>query len=421
MHPSWSARLRFLSIIAATGGVLSLLAAPAGAQVNRAPSQGSRTPAATYVPGAMGIPQPEPTVTLSMKQKSLARVLYELFKQSRYSYRLLADVGTAVFSIDVNKMPLSEALRTLLAQDKRPDPLVFFFNRSPTGGGEFVIDREYIEIGEEDGERRVSLANARITRVLPMVFERMKVQARIEPDVPPITVSLQLRPDSWAQVLPALMSEASEQEPALTYSLDGDTYVVHIQKTFPGPAAAAAFSGIPIRRVTLAASGTPLRDVLAQLFQGSGWKYQVADAVKDTRVTYNGTGEAEISALQGVLRHVGTQGQQVTYREGKGVLYIEPGPMPGQFEIASRAIPTVLRTTLNLPQRPLKDIAKVIGDTYKTQVTVAPNVPNLRIDYKVSEATLAQAVDALVRAGKVSLPNLTVRQVPTGHVLQLGQ
>ena len=205
------AAVRWLPALGAAAAVL--LAAPCLAQT-------SRNNLNTNVPGTMGIPQPEPTITLSIKQpRSLARVLYEVFKQTPFEYQLLADVGTTAFTLEANKLPLTRVLAQLLGQEKRPDPLVYSFQKNLTGkGGTFIIDREFLEIGMFEGERKVSLANARITRVLPELFKLMKVQGRVEPDVPPVTVTVQLRPEDWENVLPQLMLEAAKKEPSLTYS-----------------------------------------------------------------------------------------------------------------------------------------------------------------------------------------------------------
>lgn len=397
-------------------GALTLIAAagPCAAQTTRINLNNA-------VPGSMGIPQPEPVITLSIKQpRSLARVLYEIFKQTPYEYQLLADVGTTAFTVDVNKVPLTQTLTRLLSQEKRPDPLVYSFQKSLTGkGGTFIIDREYVEMGSFEGEKKVSLANARITRVLPDLFKLMNVQGRVEPDVPPVTVSVQLRPDDWSTVLPQLMLEASKKEPSLTYSKDGSTYVVHVQHTPSGAPGSPLPSGANPRRVKLALNEASLPDAMAQLFQGSTWKYQVADSLKNVMVSYNTANEPELAALYSILRTVSAQGgEQVTYREGKGILYIEPGPLPGQFVVASKN-PTVRRTSLNLPRTKLKQACDLVGGALGTKITVAPNVPDVLVSLKLNDATIEEAIQAIQSSAKESLPNLVVRAVGTGYIVEL--
>jgi hypothetical protein len=410
-------RYRPLALILAAGILAAFSPDGASAQRVRPP----RTTAA-YVPGSMGIPQPEPKITLSVQNRSLARILYEIFKQTPYKYRVLADVGTTVFSLDVDGVPLSQALRTLLAQDKGKEPLVFSFQKELTGGGTFTVDREYIEVGRVEGENRVSIANARITKVLPEVFKLMNMKYRIEPDVPPLLVSLQLRPSDWSHVLPQIMIEANKQEPGLTYSQDGDTYVVHLHKTFVSGNSTALAPATP-RRVKVTAANMPLKDVLAQLFEGSTWKYQVSDAVKDTNITYAASGEPELAALAGVLRQAGMTGrQQLTYREGKGVLYIEPGPLPGEAVVSSRT-PTGPQgtVTLNVNQLPLKVVVDSIAQQSGTMIRIAPNVPNIRISIQVDKAPVEQALQTLLQSVADSIPNLTVRSTGNGiYSLELG-
>ncbi|HEU4754285.1 MAG TPA: hypothetical protein VFU47_14340, partial [Armatimonadota bacterium] len=133
-------KTRFTSLALITAAVaLTLAPGAARAQLVR--------PATSPAPGSMGIPQPEPLITLSIKQKSLGRTLSEVFKQAApYQYRILALQGPALYSLEADKMPLSQVLKTLLAQDKSKEPMVFYFTRSLAGGGTFTIDREYIEV-----------------------------------------------------------------------------------------------------------------------------------------------------------------------------------------------------------------------------------------------------------------------------------
>lgn len=397
-------------------GVAALLPVAAAAQ-------NSRSTLNTYVPGTMGIPQPEPVITLSVKQpRSLARVLYEVFKQTPYEYQLLADVGTTAFTVEANKQPLTQVLTTIFAQEKRPDPLVYSFQKSLTGkGGTFVVDREYVEIGNIEGEKKVSLANARITRVLPEVFKLMKVQGRVEPDVPPVTVSVQLRPEEWANVLPQLMLEASKKEPALTYSKEGETWVVHVQKTPTGGPGSPLPANAQPRKVKLALNDVPLADAMAQLFQGSAWKYQIADKVgSNVRVTYNTGGEPELAALHQILRQAAMQGNPVTYREGRGVLYIEEGPLPGQFQVA-KASSNVRRTSLNLPNTRLKRVVDIVGGALGTKITVAPNVPDVPISVRLTDGTIEEWMNEIIRAAKESLPNANYRTMGEGYIIELGK
>jgi len=414
---------RFRWGIAAVGG-LALAVGVLAATPRVAEAQAARPGLATYVPGTMGIPQPEPLVTLSIKQpRSLARVLYELFKQTPFEYQLLADVGTSAFTLEANKQPLTRVLTGLLAQDKRPDPLVFRYERSLTGkGGTFVIDREFIDIEYEDGERRLSLANARITRVLPELFKKMMVQGRVEPDVPPITVSLQLRPEEWEQALPMIMLEVFKKEPALTYSRDGEALVVHLQRTPTGGPLSPLPTGVQPRRVKVNFAETPLKDALAELLKDSAWKYQVSDRVKDFKVTYVTGTDPELVALHTILKQSTTQvAQQVTYREGKGILYIEEGPLPGDFVVPRSGMAAVRRTSLNISMRKLKSVVELISGALNVPITVAPNVPDIPITVRFENADINDALRAIVLATRESLPNLNFRTQGTGFVLELNK
>lgn len=418
-------KFRIVSFALLGAALLGVSVAPSFAQAggvtfgDQRPTRGSIL--GLHTPGSMGIPQPEPLITLSVKNRSLGRVLADMFRQTRYQYRILAQVGNQLFSLEANRMPLSQALKAVLAQDKSAEPLVFNFSKTLTGGGEFVIDREFIDIARNEGENRVSVANGRINKVLPKIFDLMKVPYRIEEDVPPVLVSLQLRPSDWSQALPQIVLEANKQEPFLTYSLDKDTYVVHFHKTPVLPPGLNAIQAAALKRVKVTANNSPFKDVLGQIFQGSRWKYQVADGIKEFNVSYTTPGDTEIGALQAVLKQAAEKGYQLTYREGKGVIFVEPGPLPGEAKVTAKGgISAEPTTSLTLTAR-ISQLATLLGGALMADVKVAKNVPDLPVMLKVQDASIEQALEALVSAARESIPNLTVRRAGDTYYLELGK
>lgn len=418
-------KFRIVSLALLGIALIGVTATPSSAQAggvtfgDQRPTRGNLL--GLHVPGSMGIPQPEPLITLSVKNRSLGRVLADMFRQTRYQYRILAQIGNQLFSLEANRMPLSQAIKTVLAQDKSAEPLVFNFNKTLTGGGEFVIDREFIDIARNEGENRVSVANGRITKVLPKIFDLMKVPYRVEGDVPPILVSLQLRPNEWSQALPQIVLEANKQEPFLTYSLDKDTYVVHFHKTPVLPVGLNSTQAAALKRVKVTANNAPFKDVIGQIFQGSRWKYQIADGIKEFNVSYTTAGDTEIGALQSVLKQASEKGYQITYREGKGgMIYVEPGPLPGEAKVTAKGgISAEPTTSLSLTDR-LSKLAALVGDALMAEVKVAKNVPDLPVMLKIQDASIEQALETLVAAARESIPNLTLRRQGDTYHLELG-
>ncbi len=414
---------RFHSLLLAAAGAAVLVPSAASAQGNSgpgAPQSGSVAKPRTivgYVPGALGIPQPEPKVTVNFTGLSLARSLNEILKQSGYSVRVLAEMGTTRYSLTTQAMPVSKALRALLDQDKSLEPLVFRFQRILTGGGEFIIDRELIDVSRSEGENRVSLANARITKVLPMVAKMLNAPLRFEPDVPPILVSMQLRPSDWAPVVQQVVLEAYKQEPAITYSMDGNTYVIHLQKT-----PLTGVPGMPSRKVKVSADSKPLREVLQSLFEGSAWKFQVAESVKDTKITYNVSNEPELVALHAILRQTAESGTPITYREGPGILFVEPGLLPGDFFVpkVKPGDPAALNlVTLDVRGTRLKELLEKLAIQSAATIIMAPNVPNLPVTMKVEKVTLDVALQEVKRALNKQLPNLLWSKDGTEYIVSV--
>lgn len=405
MNHYWKHSPYLLSLALATGAVCALPPMPAIAQVSRGTG--------ASLPGKMGIPQPEPLITLKLENKSLPRVLYELFKQTPYQYRVPTSTGNQLFNLDANKLPLTEALNQIIAQDKGAEPLVYYFVKSVSDPGVFTIDREYIELSDNDGDYRLSLTNGRLTKVLPELFKRMNVAYRIEPDVPPVPVSMQLRPAKWDQALPLVILEAYKQEPTLTYSVDYTTnpngvYVVHLQKTSAGILAPSPIT-TGMRRVQAQIVNKPLREALAQVMSGSTWKLQFSSAVPDTPITYSANGEPEFSTLRNILRQASSKSKQVTYREGKDILYVELGPLPGEQPlIVEKKIEGPIMGSFSADKRRLYDVVKDIASRTRTNIRIEPNVPNLTVTF-TADGTVETIMNALVASAKGAVPNLNFR------------
>ena len=391
----WSYRWGAGLTSAILGVAMALTAPPAGAQLRRTNAGGG--------PGSMGIPQPEPKITLNLKQRALGRVLSEIFKQTPYKYAVTTSVGGRLFDADLKAEPLSKALTKVLAQDTSGDPLVFYFTPASTGDGTFTITREFLIVGEVEGEPKVSLGNARLTKVLPELFRLMNASYRIEPDVPPVLISIELRPARWNQsVLDQVMNEAYKQEPTLTYSKDGDTYVVHLQKT--------PVSATTARKVKMAFSEVPLKDALAQLFTGSQWKYQVADAVPDPPVSYKANNQSELSVLQELLKQVAQNNLPVTYREGQGVLYIEPGPLPGQF-LNVRTPRETFKTDFSPRNAPLAQVVLRLSQDTGAIIQVLGKIPDVPVTFRLKNATIQDALEALIGATRTTIPTLGYKKL----------
>ncbi|MBM3457188.1 MAG: hypothetical protein FJX77_01440, partial [Armatimonadetes bacterium] len=406
---------RLVPVLGLAGLATICSALPSGAQQPGLLGGPSRL-STTNVPGSMGIPQPEPMITLKISPKrSLARVLHEVFKQaSGYDYRVAVSVP-GQFTVDANNTPLSQVLRKIAEQDTTAEPLVLAFEKNLVGGGgTYVFHREYLELGLIEGEARFSASNARVTTLLPELFKLMKATYRIEPDVPAVLVTTELRPQTWEQVLPQIIAKANEVEPGLTYSKQGNMYVVHLHKSPTGITnTGQPVPGVQTRRATVSVVNTPLREAVNQLFQGSTWKAEVAPELQNIRVTYNVASYPELAALRDLLKLAAANRGPITYREGKGVLYIEPGLIPGQPTLtARRQEPTTMARTTSYTapaSEKLRAIVKILEGAYGVQIRVGPTVPDAVLtNFKIENATVSAALNAVVTGVRQSLPNLNV-------------
>jgi len=366
------------------------------------------------------IPKPEPLITLKGERMTISRALRAVFRQTPYKYRLSARVGLVFVNIDVKKQPLSKVLQFVLSADRdSKSPLVWKLNKDT-----LTILRENITMGvNQDDEKVITLSNARIGPVLAKLFTLMKVKYRIAPDLPPILVSLSMRPRKWADALPDLMDRAYQTDRRITFSLVKGTYIVHVQRTPVGLSATGRVIRGASRLVTVVGEDMPLREALAKIFDGSKWKVEVDEEVKDTPVTVTADRRPELSVLRSVLQQVAAVSAPVTYREEGTTLHIEPGPLPGQARLYAQIQDTgELRTTsLNVTQQRLRDVVDLLAQSTGAKITVAKNVPDIRVSFRVQNKTIQEALRALIASGRATVPTLGYRMVdPRTFEIALG-
>jgi type II secretory pathway component GspD/PulD (secretin) len=372
------------------------------------PAPAAAQPAPKSNPGSLGIPQPEPLVTVNLNQVSIARALSELFKQTSYRYQIVAEQGTTRYTLSAEKQPLTKVLTAILDQDKRADPLVFHFMPRDNM---FTIVREYITLNAVEGENRVGLTNARITRVLPELFKLMgNAKYRIEPDVPAILVTMQARPMQWADALPQIIVDANNKEPALTFSIDNDSYVVHLQKTPIGLSPTGSILPDAGRLVSMIKSDMDLRQAINQLFAGSQWKAQISPLIPNLKVNVNATQQPELVVLRQILRSAAIQGNSLTYREGMGTLYIEPGYLPGEPYRGNIRPAPAKTVSMTAVQQPLKEVVRTISDRSGTTILVDAAVTDVALSVQLANAPIDEALQKLVEAARSRLPQLRYRQ-----------
>jgi hypothetical protein len=341
------------------------------------------------------LPTPEPRVTVSFQDRSLSRALQELFASAPVGYRLLASSATPLFHLDVKDAPLSEALSALLAQDGGAEPLVFALQTGP-GGGQVIIQRETIYVEAVGGSVRLNLVNARLPAVLQRVLTASDLEHRGAETVPPVLVTQTVRARNWREALSMLLINGQRQVPGLTYSRSEGVLVIHVQRHLDTTA----------RRLDLNLRQTELRKAIEELFAGSEWRCVVDDAVPQAVITVSATQETEGAVLRAMLAAARGSGGATTYREEAGVVYIEPGPLPGESEGDALASPRTARVSLLCEGRRLREVLRSLAGSSGARIDLAPDVPDLPVYVSVADMPLERAVEAVVARLRTSLPGL---------------
>ena len=142
-------------------------------------------------------------------------------------------------------------------------------------------------------------------------------------------------------------------------------------------------------------------------------------------------GHLVVVILRGSIRNVlepaveerglgATHGMQATYREGKGLLYIEPGPLPGEATVLTARL-GARKVTGDFKGKRITEVVQALSQQCGLSIHVAPNVPDVPVTFSVSDVPIEEALRQLQLAAKQSVPSLVVNNAGAGFQLQLSQ
>lgn len=140
-------------------------------------------------------------------------------------------------------------------------------------------------------ERKVSLQlqDVPLRQALDRLFQGTGLRYAVEPDIPNVPVRMVAQDVSLDTALRLLVRGAAARVPGLVSARGAEGYTLRVQQ--PRAPEAGAFRPDPFtvlaatRKVSASLDGTPLRQALKTLFQGTGVPYAIAPDVPDVRVT----------------------------------------------------------------------------------------------------------------------------------------
>lgn len=184
---------------------------------------------------------PVPKVSVDLKDAALRDGIRMLFEGTGLQYSIEPSVPNVPVSLSVQDVPAPAALRLLLRQ-AAASVSGLTFSRD---GKVYVIrvrraeaepgPRSGVVLAADEGERKVTL-NFRDTPLrdaINILFTGSGLQYAVDPNVPNVPVNLNVREITVQQALRLVIKQAAATAPGLTYSRDGDVYLIRMRPPAP--------------------------------------------------------------------------------------------------------------------------------------------------------------------------------------------
>jgi type II secretory pathway component HofQ len=175
-----------------------------------------------------------------------------------------------------------------------------------------------------DDERRLSLElrQTPLRQAVAALFSGSTGQYVVDPDVPDVPVTLDVREVTVPAGLRLILRQAVTAAPGLTSSRDGEIYLIKMRSHRPGPITPTLPAGIRDRRVTFNLRQVPIRSALDVLFKASGMLPAVDARVPDVPITLALKDISLQQALRLVLRQAAIHAPGITGTSREERLYI---------------------------------------------------------------------------------------------------
>lgn len=278
---------------------------------------------------------PPARVTIEARDTPLRGALRLLQAQAGFSYTLDSTVPNVPVSLSLRNVPYEDVLHLLVRQAAGSVPGLRVTRRE----GAYVIsvhrDRigaETVPVAPEPLEppalttaftRKVSVGfhEEGLRQVLGRVFSLVGVPYTVEPNVPNIPVTVDVRSGTIWEVLSRVLAAAQVQAP-VELGQYGEVYVVALR---PGP---VRVGGEPERtgladRVTLKLQGVPVTLAAEALFRGSPYEYTLMPERPEARVNLDLRDVPLEVALGRLAQEAARSGVRLTWKR-RGMDPVQP-------------------------------------------------------------------------------------------------
>lgn len=274
-------------------------------------------------------------VSIEARDTPLRGALRLLQAQAGFSYTVESTVPNVPVSLSLKNVPVEDVLRLLVRQAAGSVPGLRVTRRE----GAYVISVHKDRVGEEvvpvspeplqaptltsDFTRKVSVGfrEEGLRQVLSRVFSLVGVPYTIEPNVPNIPVTVDVRSGTVWEVLSRVLNAARQQVPVELGQV-GEVYVVALRSN-PIRVGGEPETPSPPDRVTLKLQGVPVTLAAEALFRGSGYEYTLRPERSEARVNLDLHDVPLEVALGRLAQEAARSGVRLTWKRS-GMSTVQP-------------------------------------------------------------------------------------------------
>lgn len=179
---------------------------------------------------------------------------------------------------------------------------------------------------EAGADRKITLdlRDMPLRDAIALLFKGSGLQYAIDPNVPNVPITLNIRDISLPAALRLIVRQAAIEAPGLTVSKEGEVYLIQ-RRVFPiSSVTPAAFTPDDPARAPFTYNfyEIPLREAVRVLFEGTGLKCLVAADVPDVPITLNIREIQRVGALRLMVRQAAGRVPDLTYANEGGVYLV---------------------------------------------------------------------------------------------------
>ena len=322
-------------------------------------------------------PEGRPGQRVSFVNMPLREALLHLFRSQPADCLVAVDVPDVPIRTHFSYANLDEAVDAVVKAGRASDAEL----KLSRDGGKYVLSNEHPFHPEdalaspagpeqwawvhasgagEDALVDADLRNLPLREAIRSAFIGSGLQYTVDPNVPNVPVTLNLRDIHFPAMLRLVVRQAAVQIPGLEVAKQDQVYVVSIRPVSPPAAALPAQPGEAVgeRKITLDIRDMPLRDVIALLFKGSGLQYAIDPNVPNVPITLNIRDISVPAALRLIIRQAAVQVPGLTVGKEGDIYLIRLRAFPAAYVTPAsltREEPTPDAFTDNSQSAPLRD------------------------------------------------------------------